>query len=279
MRKQRVFIAVLAGSNTVNVSLAQMAWQLPFISGNEDYPFRFGFQCYGGIRPQEYARNIICGDFLANDFDALMVIDEDMIFEGWNTLRVLETPDYDIAGVLQLMWDPGDPTKDQLPAIHPCAGVKHPELPYKMIPVYPNGQKVLPVDFVGSGCMVIKRRVLEDKGMLLAPGMDPPAFWRNVNEANGNRQRGMDVDFCYRAKDLGYRVRANFAASAGHHKRTDLNRVETYAKASFVQGFELGKKHALQVETVEGGAGQGADRMAPGAAGEPVASVGVDRAR
>lgn len=253
MRKQRVMVAILAGGSTANVSLLQMAYQLPFVSGSPKFPWTFGLRIFDGIRPQEYARNIACKEFLGSDCDVLWMIDDDMIFEGDRTLDLLNTPGYDIAGPLQLMWDPGDPYEGKPASTHPCAAVRHAELAYKMVPVFPaNGQRVLPVDMVGSGCIAIQRRVLEDKAMLLDPNQDPPAFWRNVYRPNGERLRGLDADFCYRAKDLGYRVLANYNASIGHFKRVDLNRVEAYAKALWIAGHEKGTRDAVPMAEGEG---------------------------
>lgn len=239
--KEKVYIGVLAGDSKVNVSLAMMAYQLPLVTFDPGSRFEFMFHIEDGVRPQEYARNRIIERFLKTDGETLLMIDNDMVQLGWKTMAILDTPDYDIAGPLQLMWHPINYHQGRdVPELYPCVMNWVDEPNHKMTPIYPQkvDETIIEVDAVGSGCIAIKRRVLEDPRMEIEVGMSPPAFFRNEYEANGNRTRGLDVAFCKRAKDLGYTVKANYNAEIGHLKTVDLNQVNIYGMWSLRKGME-----------------------------------------
>lgn len=253
--KENVMIGILAGDNRVNVSIAGALFNLPFLSGDDSNRFIFLPWICAGYRPQEFARNTIIEKFLSDPGgDTLIMIDNDMILHGHDTLlKLLDTPDYDIAGPLQLMGFRHD-TRDDAgnvtgqPKIYPVCGMYDRSRPAgkRFVPVLPvNGEKHTQVDIVGSGIMAIKRRVLEDPRMQIEPGMSPPAIFRNVYEANGNRTRGLDVDFCVRARELGYRVVVNWSATSGHFKDMDLYEIEVYAKQQFMLGVEARERDAI----------------------------------
>jgi hypothetical protein len=266
VKTERVFIGVLAFGNTTNVSLVQMAHELPGVSADPSNRFEFTWDVQAGTQPQEYARNLLIGKFLRTNCDTLLMIDDDMIQHGWLTLAVLDTPDYDIAGPIQLMFMPkrkaSETEEAREPAIYPCAFMfTDREEMSKIRPVWPmRDTKVMTVDAVGSGCMAIRRHVLEDERMLLEPGLDPPALFKNQYRANGERIRGLDVDFCRRATMLGHTVRVNWRAEIGHHKRVDLNQVEEYAKTQFHLGYKEGVTHAVQVAQEQSATSGGQDR-------------------
>lgn len=274
MKQTRVYIGLLSGNLSAHVSLVAMASDLPVMSASKDIPWQFVLDICAGHAPQEFARNTIIKRFLATKGDILLMVDDDMVWRGLTTLEILNTPwdEWDIVAPCQQMFHTYDGTTDppRMPQIVHCAFNRDPnppaETPHKTCkPVWPmHDQPVTQVDAVGSGVMAIKRRVLEDERMLLAPDMDPPAFFRNVYAANGVRHRGLDVDFCYRARELDYKVAINWKAHVGHYKRVDLSDIEIYAKLQFHQGYELGGKHALQVEEGEGGQENGTDRGSRG---------------
>lgn len=255
--RERVMVAVIAGDNMAHASLLHMAFGLPFITADPSNRLEFHLWDESGKCPQELARNAACGKFLdarsnsdGEPLDTLVMIDNDMIFHE-STLGVLDTPDYDIAAPVQMMCLPKNPEEGRETAmIFPCALDKNPELPYKSTPqYYEQGRGAsFEVDAVGSGCIAIKRRVLEDPRMLIEPGWDPPALWRNLYQPNCGRLKGLDVDFCHRAKDLGYTVKVNWGCVMGHRKSVDLNEMEEYAAAQLSKGIEIGRRRALQVE-------------------------------
>jgi len=279
---ERVFVAVLAGGNRPNTSLNELANQLPYYSGQPEIPFRFSYWVESGVRSQELARNRICKRFLETDADVLLMIDDDMVLAGWDSLRVLITPDYDIAAPLQLMFDSGinESTGEVEPAVKPCAFMYDDDAEgYRQL--YPApGVGHQECGAVGGGMIAIRRHVLENERMLLAEGFDPPAFFRTRFAPNYERVRGNDIDFCHRARECGYTVKVNWGARTGHLKTVDLYQVEVYAKRQFMLGYERGVKDALRMDQGEGRPTGGKDRGSTpdGEDDESVDSVGLDQA-
>lgn len=261
-KTEDVLVVVLCGGNQAHASLLQLANECDRFSAINTHRFTLHFAPITAA-PQELARNTACGmalEMLKRPTDTLLMIDHDMIQHGWRTLRILDTPDYDIAGGLQYMWLPRDYTEKRPPEARPCAFMRRPDGVKGQNCVYPQpGEKSRVVDRVGSGFMAIKRRVLADERMLLAPGYDPPAIWRNVYQPNFVRERGLDMDFCDRAKALDYRIVVNWQAEIGHNKTVNVNEIDEYAKTQFISGFEMGARHALQVARGQGGSEEGSD--------------------
>ncbi len=280
-RRERVLVVGISGSHQLNASLTHLASQLPIVNARTDHPFLFYWDQVDGVSPQELARNMACGKAKAAGADILLQIDNDMISMGWKTLRCLVGNDWDICAPVQMMWLPKslDPKRD--PQAYPCAFTRMPDGGPGQIANYPKPGEARrqQVDRVGSGCIAIRRHVLEDERMLLAPGYDPPALWRNVYQPNFIRERGLDMDFCDRAKDLGYRVVIDWNAEIGHQKTANVNDIEEYAKAQSMLGYSIGVKHAIQMAAGPGRPEEGS----PGGDGpqlehdSDVAQAGVDR--
>lgn len=68
------------------------------------------------------------------------------------------------------------------------------------------------VDAVGSGCMLVSRRVLE--------GLRHP--FSRLYDDDGLVIRGVDMQFCARAKAAGFQVWAHYGYPARHFKEVDL---------------------------------------------------------
>ena len=75
------------------------------------------------------------------------------------------------------------------------------------------------VDAIGSGCMLVARRVLET--------MPKPLFMREYDK-NGIVVRGHDYLFCKNAKEIGFKVYAHFDHQCRHFVEVD---VLTYTRA------------------------------------------------
>jgi hypothetical protein len=282
-KTEDVLIVVLCGNHMAHASLVQLANECDRFSALGTHRFTLDLVPITAS-PQELARNTACGmalERLKRPTDTLLLMDNDMIQHGWRTLRLLDTPDYDIAGGLQYMWLPRDHELNRPPEARPCVFMRKPDGEKGQTCVYPvHGEAAREVDRVGSGFMAIKRRVLADERMHLAPGFDPPALWRNVFQPNYVRTKGLDMDFCDRAKALGYRIVANWTAEIGHNKTANVNEIDEYAKAQFIDGFERGVRHAIQMAGggcgPEEGPDRGPGRIRPG--DEEVVCERVDRA-
>lgn len=83
------------------------------------------------------------------------------------------------------------------------------------------------VDAVGTGCIVIARRVLLK---IQAP------FMREWNE-DGTQKMGNDMMFCKRAKEAGFEVWANFSYPCSHFSEVNLFEVAAW-------GFSRGSRNA-----------------------------------
>lgn len=74
------------------------------------------------------------------------------------------------------------------------------------------------VDAVGSGCMLIARRVFEDPKMRVAP-------FRRTTEVGGQVEKGPDIAFCERARACGFEVWTHFDYPCRHFVEVELTEV------------------------------------------------------
>lgn len=81
---------------------------------------------------------------------------------------------------------------------------------------YPVTQGLQEVDAIGSGCMLVARRVLEK--------MEPPWFVRETDHW-GIVQRGHDFLFCDKAREAGFSVWAHYDYLCRHFNEIDLTDV------------------------------------------------------
>lgn len=75
------------------------------------------------------------------------------------------------------------------------------------------GEGLTEVDVVGSGCMLIHRRVLET--------VKRPLFMREYDE-DGIVEKGHDYLFCEKAQSVGFKVWTHFGYPCEHYVETDL---------------------------------------------------------
>jgi hypothetical protein len=72
------------------------------------------------------------------------------------------------------------------------------------------------VDAVGTGCVLIARRVFEDPVMRQAPFM---RTW----SGEGTVDKGNDISFCERARKQGFEIYAHFDYSCDHFSEMSMN--------------------------------------------------------
>lgn len=82
------------------------------------------------------------------------------------------------------------------------------------------------VDAVGTGCLVVSRRVFECEEMRRAP------FQRQYNE-DGTVNKGNDISFCERAKACGFDVWCHYDYPCLHFNELELNEVVTAFKGLY----------------------------------------------
>jgi GT2 family glycosyltransferase len=78
------------------------------------------------------------------------------------------------------------------------------------------------VDGLGTGCMFIKRAVLEK--------MQKPYFSFIFREEDRHINVGEDLDFCMRVNDMGYKFYVDYSKVCKHYKTVCLLEVNNYAQ-------------------------------------------------
>jgi len=163
-------------------------------------------------------RNDIVKDFLSKDFDYLMMLDCDIIPPS--DFLTLVDYDKDIIGGLCFC------CKNQKgrDVIIPLALDKKPtgkkDVKWKYRPVKLEGcEGLVEVDAVGTGAIIIARRVLEHPKM-------KPAFV-DYYDKEGLRIEGLDLSFCRRAKELGFKVYTHTSFPCSHWTEMDLMQIYT----------------------------------------------------
>jgi len=215
---QKVFIGIPTNDGWVHAGLLTFITALGTLSPRRKWMFRLT----NHIRPIAFARNTIVGDFLDTDADALWFIDADQSpYES--AVRMLDTPGDIVSGftVGAQKPQPSDPGRIAISwNVRPTD--EEEEFGVELSPDDMKGTRDIAV--AGTGCLLIRRSVLTDDRLLLAPreAGSPPAVFRTQYLPNGQVTHGEDYDFCRRARALGYSVKVNMDARFGHHHTIDL---------------------------------------------------------
>lgn len=163
-------------------------------------------------KPISNNRNKIVKDFLEKtQYDYLIMIDDDIVPPA----NFLNLVDYNVDIVTPVMFASRDT------GIVPLALEKNEREGYNVVGEQ-SGKDcadagLLEVDATGTGCMIMSRKVLEDPA-LKAPFID-------VFNEDGIRTLGLDLNFCKRAKEIGYNVYVHTDYVASHMTDTDLKDV------------------------------------------------------
>lgn len=236
-RKEHIVVAVPSLQGVAPLALTDWIARLTANNHDEDVPFGFSFIPVQFKQPFEYARNVAVGEFLQTDGDRLWFVDDDMIpFPGRSELLLQGEADIVAGGYIR-----AGAKKDQTIGLDLLlfqdSQKENGDATYTSLPFRPE-QEFLEVAAAGTGCMLIRRRVLEDPRMLLptryvdwrgnerdlfdAPGdslVAPPIF-RTLRKPNGDTDLGEDLDFCRRARALGYTLQAHMLYGMDHQKTT-----------------------------------------------------------
>jgi hypothetical protein len=200
-------IAIL---NLGHIRASLLGWTLQLLPEAKEHGVELGFLTPTD-RPVCQNRNKICSDFMHHDADILMMIDEDMQPQKapWDLCNAMMAGDgHDIIAYMSPAWKPHLPS----PVYWVAARLDENE---RFIQDFDfNGGGLMEMDAVGSGVMLIHRRVLEHPDMR-APFMDG---W----DDNGSRNLGHDYNFCIRAKRLGFRTWVATDHMAGHAREIEL---------------------------------------------------------
>lgn len=239
--KRRVLIALPAFDGQITIQLAEFLIQSAVKSMDPAYPFSFSTAMLGGISPVDYARNklsqIALRDPAGQGCELIWWLDSDMIPPPniWDMLTAC--PDADLVsglyfnfgkadyggpGTLAIIYTDYDPATCKWTSLRQVSSMDP-----------------LPITGCGGGCLLMKRRVLEDPRMQ-RPGAytdvegrpremndgpfeeHAPALWSNQYVPNGRVHVSEDLDFCLRAQRLGYTIYAMPGVQFGHRKTVDV---------------------------------------------------------
>jgi hypothetical protein len=244
--KREIFIAVPTMSNRATIAIFQFLATVDRLSLLADFPYKFSWQVANGRRPVEYARNWLTGVFLTKtDAEAIWFLDEDMI----PTESSLELLAVDADIVAGRAWAFDHQNGSKAPGLKLCLFQYNQLGDYKFNPIIPKiDDSVVDVVAAGTATMLIRRKVIEDPRMRLPQsyiGLDgnphdlteetedeawaPPIF-RTTYKPNGQILRGEDLDFCLRATECGFSVKAHVGAQFGHLKEVNLDDVAMLAE-------------------------------------------------
>jgi hypothetical protein len=163
--------------------------------------------------PSDNNRHHIFNDFLAGGEDYLLMIDSDNPPTD-NPLDLVAL-DMDVVGCPTPVWH----FTGNKPGERPIY-----ENAYKYIPEedayteWPDKIGLQKVDAVGTGCILVAKRVLEH------PGMRKGANQRTLHP-DGTVNKGGDIMFCETAKKCGFEIYAHYNYRCLHFKEVELHEV------------------------------------------------------
>ena len=198
MKNKKIWISVL-NQGDIKIELAALLHDLPF---QNKYDVMI---TYPNDKPISNNRNKIVQDFLAHkDYDYLLMIDDDIIPPE----NILNLADFqkDIISALTFMY--------QQNTVAPLVLKKNREGSYN-IADFKGYEGLIEVDTVGTGCVMLSRKVLET---IKAPFAD-------VFDEDGIRKYGLDIAFGQRAKKAGFKIYCNLDYPCGHKVLMDLKTI------------------------------------------------------
>lgn len=170
---------------------------------------------YPNARPQTHNRNKVVAEFLNGDWDFLLMVDNDSVPQQ-NPLDLVEY-DKDFIGLPCPIWDgnaenPNDRLRWNVATWSEKDGAWKPcNLGYQ------SGLFTTEGLVVGSGCILIARRLLEH------PKMKAP--FRRVWNEEGFAILGHDFRFCQRAERAGFTIWAHLNYWCKHFHTIDLDEI------------------------------------------------------
>ena len=161
---------------------------------------------YPNNKPITFNRNEIVKDFLKSPCDYLLMIDDDIV----PPFGILNLADFqkDIIGALCFAF-----THEM---IVPVAWNRRADGQY-WLSDFEGNDGLQKVDAVGTGCIMLSRKVLMD-GWWQENG----GWFKNEYDKTGYKVEGNDLAFCRKAEDLGYKVYTHTDYICSHIVPMDL---------------------------------------------------------
>jgi len=197
MKSKSIYINIL-NQGWIRPELATLLSRLP---EQRKYNLYIGYPAH---KPITNNRNIIVKRFLESGMDYLLMIDNDNVPPE----NILDLADYekDIVSGLCFAF-----MKNM---IIPLCLKMNQEKTYDLMDIEEKSGLV-ECDGVGSGVMMIKREVLEKL----------PFPFRNEYDPEGIKTKGLDVNFCRRAKEIGFKVWCHLDMKCSHWTPVDIRNV------------------------------------------------------
>lgn len=262
-QKELIYVAVPAVEDKIHAGISVFLSILDRVSMHPDSPWAFAHEVFPGLRGIDYCRNRIVGKFLRSTASRLWMIDDDMIPS--NEMLDLLKVDGDIVVPRMFAFK----RAGNEPSLQCCAFKHNLNGDNKFNAIVPTQPVAVEVDSAGTGCILIRRRVLEDKRMWhesayewggvtchldderLSENWAPPVFKFHY-KPNGEILRGEDLDFCLRARDAGYKIMGHMGVACGHAKLVNLDDVALIANNAIA--IALGHKDPGLIERKASGA-------------------------
>lgn len=197
IRQKGVFISVLNQYDLNIENVKNIAeWSIP-----DRYIVKIE---YPSDKPITNNRNKIVQRFLVQkNYDYLMMLDDDVT----PPVNILDLLDFDKDIITPVMFT------RQGRNVYPLVMNRTKDGKYRNKNVE-DIKGLTEVDATGSGCMIIKRKVLEH------PDLKFP--FKNHYDLDGVKTTGLDFNFCTRAKKAGFKVWVHPDYVAGHYALVDL---------------------------------------------------------
>lgn len=166
----------------------------------------------------DLARNAMCEEFLDSEADIMWFIDSDVVPpEHVLDLITVHGDKWQLAGApYPVFMNAGGPDCEVVYTVYKGSdgnGLKPCDIPHQGIEF---------VDGMATGCMLIKREVLEK--------IERPFFEFHYDPKTRNMTRGEDIDFCLKTIALGYRFCTDYSMVCKHFKNNiDLLDLNNYA--------------------------------------------------
>lgn len=196
--------------NILNMGNVRAGTETDMLQWMQEYSDRYEFELFlPTARPIPNNRNQVVRKFLAGDWDYLFMLDDDT-YPITNPFKMLEHDVPVVAGVY-----PGRGTLGINFHVYKFG----PEYPEKVFFVhYPPEKRVglQRVDAVATGCMLVKREVLEE---MRDGGLAP---FEDLFDEEGVLITNDDMAFCMKCDDLGIEVYADWDVVCDHFKTVSL---------------------------------------------------------
>lgn len=228
-QKVGVMVRVPAGDGDVNWTIAHQFAVMGVNNRDPACPLVFDCQVLPGVKPIEYARNIMLEQFLASPCQWLVMWDADqMVPDNW--WQLLTVPEADVVSARIPVWVDNNYAQGRVRlnqyGLVKREGVDFPEcfnlFPGRMVGMETEPDKPYRVPIVGTGGIAIRRHVVEALGANL---------FHFTHKANGSIMGGEDINFSQLCNMHGFAIYVHPGVRFDHVKAVPLGRVEEYATA------------------------------------------------